>query len=52
MDAWVHRIAGRLGMESSLNPRGRPRKEPEKWNDPLFHGIILTESEKVYEPVA
>ena len=28
--AWVHRIAGRLGLESSLNPRGRPRKEPEK----------------------
>ena len=30
LDAWVRRIAGRLGLESSLNGRGRPREEPEK----------------------
>lgn len=28
--AWVERIAGRLGLECSLRPRGRPRKQPEK----------------------
>ena len=30
LDAWIHRIAGKVGLESSLNPRGRPRKKPEK----------------------
>jgi putative transposase len=29
-DAWVQRIATRLGLEASLRPRGRPRKRPEK----------------------
>lgn len=27
---WTKRTAARLGLESSLHPRGRPRKEPEK----------------------
>jgi len=27
---WTQRTARRLGLEASLNPRGRPRKEPEK----------------------
>ena len=27
---WVRRVAALLGLESSLRPRGRPRKEPEK----------------------
>ena len=27
---WVHATAQRLGLESSLRPRGRPRKEEEK----------------------
>ena len=30
LDAWVQRIAVKLGLESSLNPRGRPRKKPAK----------------------
>jgi putative transposase len=29
-EAWARRTADRLGLEASLNPRGRPRKEPEK----------------------
>jgi putative transposase len=29
-DRWVDRVARRLGLESSLRPRGRPRKEVEK----------------------
>lgn len=29
-DAWTKRIAKRLGLESTLRPRGRPRKPPEK----------------------
>ena len=28
-DRWSERTAGRLGLESSLRPRGRPRKRPE-----------------------
>ena len=28
-EGWVRRIAAALGLESSLRPRGRPRKEPE-----------------------
>ncbi|HEY2784365.1 MAG TPA: transposase [Fimbriiglobus sp.] len=28
--AWIGRAAGRLGLESSLRPRGRPRKPAEK----------------------
>jgi hypothetical protein len=27
LHAWSRRIASRLGLESSLRPRGRPRKE-------------------------
>jgi putative transposase len=27
--AWAERTAGRLGLESALRPRGRPRKEPD-----------------------
>jgi len=27
---WTRRTAERLGLESTLNPRGRPRKEPQK----------------------
>ena len=27
---WSRRIAEQLGLESTLRPRGRPRKEPEK----------------------
>ena len=27
---WTRRTAGRLGLEASLHPRGRPRKEPKK----------------------
>ena len=46
LDAWVHRIAGRLGLESSLNPRGRPRKEPEKSNAP-FCPLTMSETTKV-----
>ncbi|MBI5765209.1 MAG: transposase [Planctomycetes bacterium] len=30
MKAWIRRAATRLGLESTLNPRGRPRNEPEK----------------------
>jgi putative transposase len=26
---WVKRIAGRLGLQSTLRPRGRPKREPE-----------------------
>jgi putative transposase len=29
-EAWSRRIASRLGLESSLRPRGRPRKEEKK----------------------
>jgi putative transposase len=29
-DAWSRRIASRLGLESSLRPRGRPRNEEKK----------------------
>ena len=29
-DRWTKRMAQRLGLESSLNPRGRPRKYPQK----------------------
>jgi putative transposase len=29
-DRWTKRVARRLGLESSLRPRGRPRKYPEK----------------------
>ncbi len=29
-DAWVRRTADRLGLESTLRPRGRPRVRPEK----------------------
>ena len=29
-DRWVRRIAQTLGLESTLRPRGHPRKEPEK----------------------
>jgi putative transposase len=29
-EAWVTRTARRLGLEASLNPRGRPRARPEK----------------------
>jgi len=28
---WSRRIAEQLGLESTLRPRGRPRKEPEKF---------------------
>ena len=28
--AWVGRIAGQLGLESTLRPRGRPRRDAEK----------------------
>lgn len=27
---WTRRVAARLGLESSLRPRGRPRKQPKK----------------------
>ncbi|MEX2287019.1 MAG: transposase [Planctomycetaceae bacterium] len=27
---WTTRTAGKLGLESSLNPRGRPKKDPKK----------------------
>jgi len=27
---WVRRMAGRLGLESTLRPRGRPRKKGSK----------------------
>jgi len=27
---WVTRVASRLGLESTLRPRGRPRKEAKK----------------------
>ncbi len=29
-ESWTRRIAARLGLESSLRPRGRPRKTPKK----------------------
>jgi putative transposase len=29
-ESWVRRIAATLGLESSLRPRGRPRKDPKK----------------------
>ena len=29
-DAWIRRMAVRLGLESSLRPVGRPKKGPEK----------------------
>lgn len=29
-ESWSTRIARRLGLEASLRPRGRPRKQPEK----------------------
>ncbi len=29
-DRWVPRTARRLGLESTLRPRGRPRKPPKK----------------------
>jgi putative transposase len=29
-ERWTQRIAKRLGLESTLHPRGRPRKYPEK----------------------
>jgi len=28
--AWVNRMAGRFGLQSTLRPRGRPRKKEEK----------------------
>ena len=31
-DAWAKRAAKRFGLESTLRPRGRPRKEPEDKN--------------------
>ena len=27
-ESWVRRVAGKLGLESTLRPRGRPRKAP------------------------
>jgi len=29
-DTWIRRMAARLGLESTLRPLGRPRKEPDK----------------------
>lgn len=29
-EAWTHRMAKRLGLDASLNPRGRPRRRREK----------------------
>ena len=29
-ETWVKRTAARLGLQHTLNPRGRPRKQPEK----------------------
>ncbi len=29
-EVWVERVARRLGLESTLRPRGRPLKQPQK----------------------
>jgi putative transposase len=29
-ERWRHRVAGRLGLDITLRPRGRPRKDPKK----------------------
>jgi putative transposase len=34
-ERWARRTAERLGLESSLRPRGRPKKDSEKWNVPF-----------------
>ena len=34
-DAWVQRVVQRLGLQSSLRPRGRPRKQQA---EPLYGG--------------
>ena len=33
---WTTRVAGQLGIEASLRPRGRPRKKGKKGDSPLF----------------
>jgi hypothetical protein len=33
--AWAARVAGRLGLQASLRPRGRPRKKPTHFPPPL-----------------
>jgi len=55
-DRWTKRIAERFGLETTLNPRGKPRKYPTKQNVPFsnselvrfllasrLHCVILTE---------
>ena len=39
--AWVERTAAQLGLESSLNPPGRPRKRPSTQREP--GGLFLPE---------
>jgi putative transposase len=33
-EAWAKRVARRLGLESTLRPRGRPRKQPAQHHRP------------------
>jgi len=40
--AWVKRTAVRLGLESSLHPRGRPRKDGRKQNVTLSTRITIS----------
>jgi putative transposase len=35
-EAWCKRTAQRLGLQSSLRPRGRPRKKPDEGSPTLF----------------
>jgi hypothetical protein len=34
-ECWQAEVAARLGVESSLRPRGRPRKQPNNGSSPL-----------------
>jgi len=57
-DDWQTRTARRLGVEITLRPRGRPRKNPEKRIlTPLFDlvddgGCGMNNVESAYEPRA